>query len=88
VKAEVEYLAVVTVEVDLESGEVVSLGIRATRDEAASQVGVSLESERDERMRCSTLRSNARMWPLSSSSMVGGLPAEATRRQTLPPRRT
>src|SRR5438874_2231536 len=46
-EAEVEYLAVVTVEVDLESGEVVSLGIRATRDEdeVASQVGVSLESE-------------------------------------------
>jgi hypothetical protein len=50
VKAEVEYAALVMVKVDLETGEVASVGIRTTRDEeeTACQVSVSLESERDE----------------------------------------
>jgi hypothetical protein len=47
VKAEVEYTALVSVEVDLETGEVASVGIHPTRDEpeTPSQVTVSLESE-------------------------------------------
>jgi hypothetical protein len=50
VRAEVEYAALVRVEVDLESGEVASVGLRAARDEdgPAAEVSVSLESERDE----------------------------------------
>jgi hypothetical protein len=50
VNAEVEYTAVVTVKVDLETGEVASAGIRPMRgeDEAPSQVTVSLESETDQ----------------------------------------
>jgi hypothetical protein len=46
VKAEVEYTALVNVEVDLETGEVASVGIRPTRDEdeTQSEVTVSLES--------------------------------------------
>jgi hypothetical protein len=50
VKAEVEYTALVRVTVDLESGEVASVGIHPTRDEdeAASEVSVSLESETDQ----------------------------------------
>jgi hypothetical protein len=47
VKAEVECTALVNVEVDLETGEVASVGIRPTRDEpeTPSEVTVSLESE-------------------------------------------
>jgi hypothetical protein len=50
VNAEVEYTAVVTVKVDLETGEVASAGVRPMRgeDEAPSQVTVSLESEMDQ----------------------------------------
>jgi hypothetical protein len=50
VKAEVEYTALVSVEVDLETGEVASVGIRPTRDEPGtpSEVSVSLESETDQ----------------------------------------
>jgi len=46
IEAEVEYTALVSVKVDLESGEVVSVGIRATRDEdePAGEVSVTLES--------------------------------------------
>jgi hypothetical protein len=49
VNAEVEYTAVVTVKVDLETGEVASAGIRPMReeDETPSEVKVSLESETD-----------------------------------------
>src|SRR5436190_15014061 len=47
VKAEVEYTALVSVEVDLETGEVASVGIHPTREEpeTRSEVTVSLESE-------------------------------------------
>jgi hypothetical protein len=50
VKAEVEYTALVSVEVDLETGEVASVGIHPTRDEdeTPSQVSVSLESETEQ----------------------------------------
>jgi len=50
VKAEVEYTALVSVEVDLETGEVASVGIHPTRDEGKipSEVSVSLESETDQ----------------------------------------
>jgi hypothetical protein len=50
VKAEVEYTALVRVEVDLETGEVASVGIHATRDQddTPSEVSVSLESETDQ----------------------------------------
>jgi hypothetical protein len=50
VKAEVEYAALVSVEVDLVTGEVASVGIRPTRDgdETQSEVTVSLESETDQ----------------------------------------
>src|SRR5205823_15125075 len=50
VKAEIEYTALVSVEVDLETGEVASVGIRPTRDEdeTQSEVTVSLESETDQ----------------------------------------
>jgi hypothetical protein len=37
VKAEVEYTALVSVKVDLETGEVASVGIHATRRETASR---------------------------------------------------
>ena len=49
-KAEVEYTALVTVRVDLETGEVASVGINATRDtdETPSEVSVSVESETDQ----------------------------------------
>jgi len=49
-KAEVEYTALVSVKVDLETGEVASVGIYATRDEdeTPSEVSVSLESETDQ----------------------------------------
>jgi hypothetical protein len=48
--AEVEYTALVSVKVDLETGEVASVGICATRDEDGkpSEVRVSLESEIDQ----------------------------------------
>src|SRR6266700_7053377 len=50
VKAEVEYSALVTVRVDLETGEVALVGINATRDtdEPPSEVSVSLESKIDQ----------------------------------------
>jgi hypothetical protein len=50
VNAEVEYTAVVTVKVDLETGAVASAGIRPMReeDETPSEVKVSLESETDQ----------------------------------------
>jgi hypothetical protein len=50
VNAEVEYTAVVTVKVDLETGEVASAGIRPLREEdvTPSEVKVSLESETDQ----------------------------------------
>jgi hypothetical protein len=50
VKAEVEYTALVRVRVDLESGEVASVGVHPARDEdeAPSKVSVSLESEADQ----------------------------------------
>ena len=50
VKAEVEYTALVNVEVDLATGEVASVGIHPTRDEpeTPSEVTVSLESETDQ----------------------------------------
>ena len=49
-KAEVEYTALVSVKVDLETGEVASVGIRATgdADETPSEVSVSLDSETDQ----------------------------------------
>jgi hypothetical protein len=49
VKAEVEYTALVSAEVDLETGEVVSVGIGAARgdDETPSEVSVSLEGKTD-----------------------------------------
>jgi hypothetical protein len=44
VKAEVEYTALVSVEVDLETGDIASVGIHLTRDEneTPSEVTVSL----------------------------------------------
>jgi hypothetical protein len=50
VKAEVEYTALVSVEVDLESGEIAAVGIHPPRDEGepAAEVSVSLESETDQ----------------------------------------
>jgi hypothetical protein len=50
VEAEIEYTALVSVKVDVESGDVVSIGIRATRDEdePAAEVSVTLEGETDE----------------------------------------
>jgi hypothetical protein len=50
VKADVEYTALVSVKVDVESGDVVSVGIRATRDEdeRTAEVSLTLESETDE----------------------------------------
>jgi hypothetical protein len=50
VKAEIEYTALVSVEVDLETGEVAAVAIHPTRDEAEtpSEVSVSLESETDQ----------------------------------------
>jgi hypothetical protein len=50
VKAEIEYTALVSVEVDLETGEVAAVAIHPTRDkdEAPSAVTVSLESETDQ----------------------------------------
>jgi hypothetical protein len=50
VEAEVEYTALVSVKVDLETGEVASADIRATRDEdeTPSEVSVSLGSETDQ----------------------------------------
>jgi len=50
VKAEVEYTALVSVEVDLETGEVASVGIHPTREEpeTPSEVTVSLEGETDQ----------------------------------------
>src|SRR2546422_1468877 len=50
VRAEVEYSAVVSVKVDLESGEVASVDIRAPGDgdESRSEVRVSVESQTDE----------------------------------------
>src|SRR6266700_1074906 len=50
VKDEVEYSALVTVRVDLETGEVALVGINATRDtdEPPSEVSVSLESKIDQ----------------------------------------
>ena len=49
-KAEVEYTALVSIEVDLETGEVASVGIHPTREEpeTPSEVTVSLESETDQ----------------------------------------
>jgi hypothetical protein len=50
VKAELEYTALVSVKVDLETGEVASVGIHPTRDddEKPSEVSVSLETETDQ----------------------------------------
>jgi hypothetical protein len=50
VEAEVEYTALVSVKVNLESGDVVSVGIRATcdEDEPAAEVSVSLDGETDQ----------------------------------------
>jgi hypothetical protein len=49
VEAEVEYTALVSVKVDLESGAVVSAGVRAvTDDESPAEVSVSLEGETDQ----------------------------------------
>jgi hypothetical protein len=50
VKAEVEYTALVSVEVDLETDEVAAVAIRPPRDEdePAAEVSVSLESETDQ----------------------------------------
>jgi hypothetical protein len=47
VKAEVEYTALVSVEVDLETVEVAAVGIHPSRegDETPSEMSVSLESE-------------------------------------------
>jgi hypothetical protein len=49
-EAEVEYTALVSVRVDVESGDVVSVGIRATReeDETRSEISVSLASKTDQ----------------------------------------
>ena len=49
-KAEIEYTALVRVEVDLDTGEVAAVAIHPTRDEAEtpSAVSVSLESETDQ----------------------------------------
>jgi hypothetical protein len=56
VRAEVEYSAVVSVKVDLESGEVASVDIRAPGDgdESRSEVRVSVESQTDEPSRASS----------------------------------
>jgi hypothetical protein len=50
VKAEVEYSGCSAWKIDLETGEVASVGIHATRDtdETPSEVSVSLESETDQ----------------------------------------
>lgn len=50
VEAEVEYTALVSVKVDLESGDVVSVDIRASRDEGeqAAEVTVSLDAGTDQ----------------------------------------
>jgi hypothetical protein len=50
VKAEVEYTALVSVTIDLETGEVASVAIHPTRDEEGmpSEVSVGLESETDQ----------------------------------------
>jgi hypothetical protein len=50
VEAEVEYTALVSVKVNLESGDVVSVGIRASRDEGeqAAEVSVSLDAETEQ----------------------------------------
>jgi hypothetical protein len=48
-EAEVEYTALVTVKLDLESGDVVSTGVRAvTDDESPAAVSVTLEGETDQ----------------------------------------
>jgi hypothetical protein len=49
-KAEVEYTAVVSVTVDLKTGEVGAVDVRAPsdEDETPAEVGVSLESETDQ----------------------------------------
>ena len=49
-EAEIEYTALVSVKVDLERGDVVSVGISATRDEnePTGDVSVSLESETEQ----------------------------------------
>jgi hypothetical protein len=49
-EAEVEYTALVRVKVDLETGGIALVDIRAPgrRDETPAEVSVSLESERDE----------------------------------------
>ena len=49
-EAEVEYTALVGLNIDLESGDVVSVGIRATpdEDEPAGEVSVTLEGETDQ----------------------------------------
>jgi hypothetical protein len=50
VRAEVEYTALVSVKVDLETGEVASVDIRAPGEEGEtpSEVSISLESETDQ----------------------------------------
>jgi hypothetical protein len=50
VKAEVEYTALAKVKVDLETGEVASVDIRAPgdEDEVPAEIGVSLGSETDQ----------------------------------------
>ena len=50
VKAEVEYAALVSVKVDLETGEVASVDVRAPGDgdEAPAEISVSLETETDQ----------------------------------------
>jgi hypothetical protein len=61
VKAEVGYATLVSVTVDLETGDVVSFGIRTTNDEdeTLSQVIIGLETETDgpqlSRMRAGSL---------------------------------
>lgn len=61
--------------VDLESGDVVPVGTRGTRDwnEPAGEVSVTLESETDQPDEISIVRSSLFMRPLPSSSAAGGL---------------